>query len=156
MNAATSDSWKTQPMPEQVATLHYSASFTQAEFDLISVGLVPKEMEDKWFIFLHESTLHLHRSWTGACMYEVDLERIGSGYLVREARVNRRSEQYASTDDLYDAKLLHFLIANLLLGHREPFPAPTDGMSDGQRALFQHHISGTSHADAPVRKKPRA
>jgi len=143
-------------MPEQTAVLDYLAEFTKAEFGLISQGLVPREMEDKWFIFLRDNTLCLHRSWTGICIFEVDFERTEMGYAVRRATVNRCSDQYGSTNDLYDARLLHFLIANFLLGRREPFPLPHGGINEGERALFQHHISGTRYPDAPVRKKPKA
>jgi len=37
-------------------------------------------MEDKWFIFLEDDWLYLHRSWTGTCVYKVQHHISGSGY----------------------------------------------------------------------------
>jgi len=33
------------------------------------MGLVPEEIEDKWFIYWEDDTLFFHRSWTGNCIY---------------------------------------------------------------------------------------
>ena len=43
--------------------------------DLIKKGVIPKAMEDKWFIYYDtsENKLYLHRSWTGFLMYVVQV-----------------------------------------------------------------------------------
>ena len=65
-DVATRTSWKTLPLPEARVAVDFTASCTKEEFQRIRRGLIPREMEDKWFIFYEEPWLYLHRSWTGA------------------------------------------------------------------------------------------
>ncbi|HEX3532389.1 MAG TPA: hypothetical protein VH988_35460 [Thermoanaerobaculia bacterium] len=155
METARRDSWKTQPMPQETVVLGYSEEFSSEEFEKISRGLITEEMEDKWFIYLDETTLHLHRSWTGICIYYVELEEIAGKYTVRRALVNRNQTQYQATDDAYDSQLLHFLISNLLLGRQVEFPVPEASSSEAPKGIFQHHISGTAYPEKPVGTKSR-
>jgi len=68
-------------------------------------------MEDKWFTFYEEPWLHLHRSWSGFCIYQVQFELIATGsYRVAQVIVNRDPEQYKGTDDKADALLLAVLL----------------------------------------------
>jgi len=150
METAHKDAWKTQPMPRETAVLGYSGQFSSEEFEKISLGLIPKEMEDKWFIYLDGTTLHLHRSWTGICIFEVEFEEIDGKHIVRRALVNRNQTQYQGTDDAYDSALLHFLISNLLLGKRVEFPIPSALPKGAPKGIFQHHISGTAYPEKPV------
>lgn len=147
---ATPDSWKTVPMPESVAVLDYTAEFTAEEFGRISRGLVPECMEDKWFVYLKDNTLHLHRSWTGHCIYQVEFGCDGDKCSVERVTVNRDPSQYNERDDLYDARLLDFLIRNLLLGQNLPFPMPPLALPpDAPKGLHQHHVSGTGYPEKP-------
>jgi len=154
MENARKDSWETQPMPPETAILSYSEEFSSDEFEKISRGLVPQEMEDKWFIYLDGTTLHLHRSWTGICIYQVELEEKAGKYAVRRALVNRNPTQYQATDDVYDSELLHFLVSNLLLDRKIEFPVPGASSSGVPNGIFQHHISGTAYPERPVSRKP--
>ena len=127
-------------MPQQVATLSYDAQFTPAEFERISHGLIPEEMEDKWFIHLEGMTLYLHRSWTGFCIYQVELEERAGQFVAARTLVSRDPDQYGGTDDHWDAEVVHFLISNFLLGRGVAFPIP-DRTSQNPAGLIQHHIS---------------
>jgi len=42
-------------------------------------------MEDKWFVFEEDGTLHLHRSWTGIEVYRIRFEPEGADRVAREA-----------------------------------------------------------------------
>ena len=79
MTRANITSWKTLPLPEQREPLAFAAEFTDAETELLVFGLIPREMEDKWFICLHQGWLLFHRSWTGACIYGLRLEAVRGG-----------------------------------------------------------------------------
>lgn len=46
---ATRTSWKIHPCPAERAALKLVAAFSLAEFDRIKAGLIPLEMEDKWY-----------------------------------------------------------------------------------------------------------
>ena len=141
----------TQPMPSETADLNYRQEFTPEEYQRISRGLIPQEMEDKWFAYLEEGTLFWHRSWTGFCMYRVELVCQGDRYRVRRALVNRNRQQYRSIDDAYDLELLRFLIDGLLLGRKVHFPLPPGLPEETPKGLFQHHASGTGYPERVVK-----
>ena len=102
--------WKTRPMPEARATIALEHSYTLAEFAALQAGLVPEEMEDKWFIFFEDPWLYLHRSWTGFCIFQVRFETTATGVRVAEALVNRDPAQYGGTSAREDASLLAILL----------------------------------------------
>ena len=90
---ATRHSWKTLEPPEQFTQVQYQDRFTQSEYEMIVAGLIPLEMEDKWFIFYEEPTLYLHLSWTGDLVYRVTLERDDVGARVIGAELCRNMQQ---------------------------------------------------------------
>jgi hypothetical protein len=107
-------------MPEATAILNYHARFSPEEFASIVAGFIPEDMNDKWFAFVEGTTLSLHRSWTGFCIYRVDFDhRAGSVVAVRTT-VNRDPTEYESPGDDYDVACLDELIRNLLLGKDVP------------------------------------
>ena len=80
MSRARAADWNRLAHPEQRELLAFHAEFDSAELAQISQGLVPQAMEDKWFIYLDEDDwLYFHRSWTGACIYAVQLLRSAEG-----------------------------------------------------------------------------
>jgi hypothetical protein len=83
--AATKDRWKRIPFTSGIA-IPFQATFSGEEVDKLREGLVPEVMEDKWFIYLQEPHLFLHRSWTGQPVYRVKLEPTGAGASVVEWR----------------------------------------------------------------------
>ena len=134
-------------MPSSTAHLPFTQTFTQAEYERLSNGLVPVEMEDKWFIFLEGDWLYFHRSWTGVCIYQIRLRRNENEYIVAEALANREPDQYQEIDAKYDAALLNFLINNFLLGKRTPFPLPGNLPKDTIKGVYQRHISGSAYPE---------
>ena len=104
---ATRSDWKTLPMPEKRGRLLLSRQYSISEFAQISSGVVPGQMEDKWFMFYEAPWLHVHRSWTGFCIYQVRFEKIESEIVIVEAIVNLDPEQH--TGEL-DATLLGILL----------------------------------------------
>lgn len=113
----TSNMWEIQSMPNENMKLDYKRAFTKQEFDKISIGHLPREMEDKWFIFMENNSLYFHRSWTGVCIYIVTFQNDGDKNTTVETIVNRDKEQYAETDDESDINLLNDLIDYILLGN---------------------------------------
>jgi len=59
-------------MPHQRAFLSVSERYSREQVEVIRLGVMPREMEDRWYIVYHDATrvLSLHRSWTGECIYE--------------------------------------------------------------------------------------
>jgi hypothetical protein len=107
--------WKAEPLPAKRSTLVLNRLFSAEEVDCMRRGLVPSEMEDKWFIYWKDGALHFHRSWTGFCICVASFQQDESGWRMVEAAVNRDPEQYGESNDARDAEQLSFLIDVLLL-----------------------------------------
>ncbi len=133
MRAAVRSEWKTEPLPERHVTFALDRTYTAQEMERIRAGLVPQEMEEKWFIFWEDETLYFHRSWTGFCVYVVRFAARDRSWAMVEADASRDPDQYLVTDDAYDAKMIAFLVDELLLG--VPGEYPSEDPDPGTRAL---------------------
>ena len=98
--------WKNLPMPEERTSFQLEGAFTQEIIDKLKKGHMPQAMEDKWFYYEENNKLYIHRSWTGYCIYIVDLN-IGDSHTVI---VNRNDQEYKSKDVEYDRKILQNLL----------------------------------------------
>jgi len=141
MNTALRASWKTLPPPQAVVSLAFEATFSATELLSLQAGVIPKEMEDKWFIYQEDNRIHFHRSWTGAEIFCITLQNDGDVWRVVDSWVNGDSSQYRSTDLSYDRELLRFLIEGLVLQRKVAFPMPK-GFETDQPGLVQHFIVG--------------
>lgn len=147
---AEPDHWKNEPFGETVS-IPFQRSFDNAEFNKLSEGLIPESMEDKWFIYLDGDQLCFFRSWTGQPVYRVTLEKMEGGYLVAEAEIDGVVNE--AEDAKYEARLLGFLISNLLLGQDEPFPRAS-GLEEPTPGVLQHHVAGTGYAELTTPTRP--
>jgi ADP-ribosyl-[dinitrogen reductase] hydrolase len=112
---ATKDTWKHQPIdnPKRIVIdLH----LTDKQFSKLKNGLIPQQMEDKWFIYYENEWLYFHRSWTGNGMYKAKLNKETDGYSITEFWAERNQEKYKNEDDNSDIETFAFLIARGLLG----------------------------------------
>ncbi len=86
--------WQTHEMPRKRSIIQFKRHFSQAEFDRLSLGEVPQQMEDKWFI---SKTYGFSFIVVGlATAFSNCGETAEHGYDVVEAWVNREVEQYSS------------------------------------------------------------
>lgn len=136
--------WEISPMPAGCLRLEYERVLTPAEYQKLSYGLLPADLDEKWFIFLEGDLLYLHRSWTGECSFRLCLQAEGGNFRVTEAwmnpAVNFQEEGYAQ-------KFLDYLIDRLLLSKAVPFPFPKHIQAPLERALFRHALVGGSVAN---------
>ena len=95
MKAAERSDWQTEQLPSKRITIPLNRSLTLSEMQRLRSGLVPEQMEDKWFIYWQNDRLFFHRSWTGFCIYEVRFTSQGDCYRMVDADVNRDPEQYS-------------------------------------------------------------
>ena len=103
---ARRDDWKTEPMPVQCETFVLNRSFSDEEMNALRRGNIPKEMEDKWFWYMEDSTLWAHRSWTGNCIFRIDFKEDNKHIVT----VNRNPEQYSCTSAEEDIEKLNKLL----------------------------------------------
>lgn len=79
---ATRDSWPISPLPDARARLAIRNAYSAEDYARIGRGFVPHDGDDRWFIYLEDDWLSIHRSWTGQCIYRVrfapDGEQSGS------------------------------------------------------------------------------
>ncbi len=104
--AAEKGDWKTLGMPEQFSKFILHREFSPEQMDVLRMGHIPQEMEDKWFWYMEGDTLYAHRSWTGCCIYRVGF-RADNEHMVT---VNRDPEQYGCTDNAEDLDNLNRLL----------------------------------------------
>ena len=90
--------------------------FTPRQFNLIKQGLIPHQMEDKWFIFYENGFLYMHRSWTGFGMYKAEIIKKDGYYAIDEIIAERNKEKNSNEDDEVDRDIFVNLIAGGLLG----------------------------------------
>lgn len=154
LQPATSTSWNRTPFRKCVP-IPYHAAFDADQFTRLREGLIPRAMEDKWVVFYEESQLFFHRSWTGMPVYRFTLTPLADGGATASEAFWSKELAIASTEGRdYQARLLDFLIANLLLGQSKPFPLPS-GLREPMPGVFQHNISGTGFAESTYTfKKP--
>jgi hypothetical protein len=147
---ATRESWhRLLPIGERKERLPIKRTFTTAEYDSIAFGLIPLDMDDKWFIFLENDWLYFHRSWTGKCVYQLRLERTGDLFTTAETWINLDVFKNKNIDLSYESAVLAFLIDNFLLGKSEPFPLPKDLPKEFRKGALQHNVSGSAYPEKP-------
>ena len=119
---ACKNDWERKPMPQQNTTIELNHEYSAEEMEDIKLGVVPEEMEDKWFIYYDqtEHKLYMHRSWTGYCDYIVQFNEKAenSTFVATTAVVNRDESQYTCTSDVSDKYSVLSVISYLLLGGR--------------------------------------
>jgi len=140
MKIARRSGWDIEPMPVQRSEIKVSRTFSGEEMEQIRRGMVPEQMEDKWFIFWEEGTLYFHRSWTGFCIYELQFEQSGSTWAAESLIANRDKEQYAVTDDVEDALMVSYLIDRILLDKAVAYPRSSNDVD--KAVLEQWHTMG--------------
>lgn len=127
---ATANDWKTTPMPEAHAEFTFHRSFTPEQMELLRMGNIPEAMEDKWFWYYEDDKLHIHRSWTGYCIFIVAFEPDSDRLHVT---VNRDPDQYRSTDVHEDEYELNQLLNWWTRADYDPYD---QFVSDTYRALL--------------------
>lgn len=114
---AQASDWQTEPMPDVNIRLQLEGAFTDEEFRLIGLGVIPVAMEDKWFVYYEAPWLNLYRSWTGYCIYRVRCEQGDGEMKVVEVIVNRDPQPYSQADGEREVQLLETLLNSIIERH---------------------------------------
>ena len=149
MSIAKKSDWKVIDFPEKFVELEIDFPVSkQKELPRISKGLVPVEMENKWFMYYEEAVLNIHRSWTGSHIYKAFYSEENESF--NRLLVNRDPEQYTQSDNEEDMKMFYFLVKRLLLNQDVPYPNKLNVSGFVKNAIL-HHTVGTH---PPVSPKP--
>lgn len=113
-------------------TLSLNCCFNADETARLKAGLVPADMDDRWFVFFEAEWLYLHRSWTGSCIFGVrlqeelldDLLEQQHGVRVAQAWASREWDEYQSKSVEDDTRMLDKLLSALAAGQLGPSSGP--------------------------------
>jgi hypothetical protein len=109
------DSWRIVDMPLTYETTSLNIKLTGIEFQALIIGFLPKETDDRWFMYLNEGWINLHRSWTGHCIFRIKVEVMDEGCLLSELQVNRDHNQYKSTNIEADKNEAESVLRSLII-----------------------------------------
>lgn len=98
--------WQTSDMPKEHDIFILERLISPEQMKILRKGHVPRAMEDKWFWYMEGNTLYAHRSWTGFCIFKLELSDDGR----HKVTVNRDPEQFGSKDVEKDRKMLNKLL----------------------------------------------
>lgn len=84
--------FKRWPPPKEREKLEITALFSDAEADRMKQGFVPRDMDDRWFVYFEDGWLNFHRSWTGAHIYALKLDGCPVGVRVVDGWVSRDAD----------------------------------------------------------------
>jgi len=68
-----------QAMPALHGTLWFGRRYDAAAMDAIRRGYVTPDADSRWFMYFSGSSLRIHRSWSGALVYDVAFEPTADG-----------------------------------------------------------------------------
>jgi len=114
---ATSSSLKIIPFSEGVA-VSCDLEVSERQLEVISEGFIPKDMDDKWFIFYEKPYLYFHRSWTGQPVSRLRFSKASSGYQVTELLVSPEMGNHLESW----GDIAIYMVRRKLLGEDVPFP----------------------------------
>ena len=98
MPPACREDWKNSEMPAR-RSLGCDRLLTAPELANVCEGHLPRDMDDKWFCFVENDRLYLHRSWTGNAIFEADIHRHpNSGAAVTNVSRNADPSQFKMDD----------------------------------------------------------
>lgn len=98
MKIASKSKWNTIPMTNP-KKLDVSISLNIEQLNKLKLGLIPNEMEDKWFAYFHNEYIHFHRSWTGYEIFKAKINTNDKGYQINEFWVEQNPEKYKELID---------------------------------------------------------
>ncbi|MCQ2480294.1 MAG: hypothetical protein MJ120_06585 [Clostridia bacterium] len=103
----TKNDWDTSPMPQKNAQFKIKRKFSDENIARLKKGHLPEEMEDRWLYYYEDGKVYFHRSWSGICVYIVELNYRHNKHLVT---VNRDENQYSNTDIDEDIETINELL----------------------------------------------
>ena len=104
--------WKIKPFPKAHKLIPLNISFSLEEYKELQEGFIPRQMEDKWFIYFEDNNLYCHRSWTGHCIYVGKFKQVNGKHILYEILINN-SKQYEPQSDFHEVKLYFNLIETI-------------------------------------------
>lgn len=98
METANKNSWKTIPMdiPHKITISLY---LSEKQYLHLIKGFIPKDMDEKWFIYFENGVIHLHRSWTGYEIFNAPIYKVEESYFIPYFIVEKNTKKYNISTD---------------------------------------------------------
>lgn len=125
----------------------YRDEFDLKEFEIIRKGVKASSPNEPWDIAFHRNILYCRRARTGQGVYQLRLKpRKDGSAIVKWAKA---SKDVMVLGKQYEAALLDFLIARIVLGLDVPFPRHKK-VEQAKEGGFQKMVFGTDHPEVEV------
>lgn len=112
MKIATKADWKTLDFPAEVQTFEYNREFSEEELNLLKYGHIPREQEDKWFMYMENNVIYIYRSWTGFGIYKIELKPDNNHTVTANNDPNQVKVDFSQKIDLLNGILDMFISIN--------------------------------------------
>lgn len=93
MKIASKNKMNTSPMTNP-KKLDVSIFLNNEQLQKLKLGLIPNEMEDKWFAYFNCEYIHFHRSWTGYEIFKAKVNTTDKGCQINEFWVEQNLDKY--------------------------------------------------------------
>lgn len=101
-------------MPNVTAEAALDRKVSEREYLSLIKGFKPHDMDERWFMYVEEDWIYLHRSWTGFCIFKAKIEIKADGYVLTMLYINRDPVQYKSTNIEADINEFHSVLNSLI------------------------------------------
>ena len=106
-------------MPWRRWPLGFTRSFSNDEVTAMKRGFQPSDMDDRWLVLSVNDWVFVHRTWTGSCIYALQLCATPQGWTVGRSWVNRNRREYRGFPIKEERDMCRSLIDRLLLNSHD-------------------------------------
>jgi len=106
--------WRIVEMPETYEVAKIDRSLSEQEYQALICGFTPRDMDDRWFLYVQDNWVYLHRSWTGHCIFKLKLEISSGKVMLTDIHINRDPDQYRSVNTEADKDEANSVLTSLL------------------------------------------
>ena len=104
----------TVDMPNHYEVAILNRSLTEEQYQTLISGFKPGGTDDRWFLYVKDNWVYLHRSWTGHCIFKLKLQAISGNMMLTEIHINRDLDQYRSVNTEADKDEANSILTSLL------------------------------------------
>ena len=99
-----------KPFPSAFVVVSFARELSPETEPKLVHGLLPREMEDKWYVRLLDGHLDFFRSWTGRHIYRIPVMTSDAGLNLGDILVNNDTEQWNPSSISDHTKIVNSLI----------------------------------------------
>lgn len=111
---ATKNSWEVIPM-DKPKLVYVDLKLTQEHFEKLQVGFMPRNMDDRWFVYFENDWIYFHRSWTGYEIFKAQIYQDNNGYFVKDFWVESNTEKFNLSDEKDMINTFCFILYRIVL-----------------------------------------